>query len=310
MTSGNTSDYAEKDHVSSFTFPATAPVVILQPPPAAASPPDLSTSGDDSGLSSAETSRPQTPQSPKPNTFMLMPEPPVSPAPSTSTSLPPSPSRKASTFRHVRRPSKLSPLNPAQTSHSRVSSTASVPTISENSPPPSSEPASRSTTARLTASLAQHKSPLRNSIIELPSSSTIPPPPPPKSPSRSPEPRTPPILTPARVASPASTPTRIVAKAPYRPGFQPKGVYRPRTDEFNAARRIARDGEPGAGSQKRVERAKLERRLEKLIKLHFSPTKRPELRPRTSSMFSFSSLGDLRGVLTPGRTDRDALRCK
>jgi len=56
--------------------------------------------------------------------------------------------------------------------------------------------------------------------------------------------------------------------APYRPGFQPRGIYRPLTDDFLAIRRSIRDGE-GDGGIKRVERTKLERRLEKLITLHF-----------------------------------------
>lgn len=50
--------------------------------------------------------------------------------------------------------------------------------------------------------------------------------------------------------------------APYRPGFQPKGVYRPLTDEFLEVRRSRRD----VG---RVEQTRSERRLEKLINLHF-----------------------------------------
>ncbi|KAI0693282.1 FYVE zinc finger-domain-containing protein [Cytidiella melzeri] len=58
----------------------------------------------------------------------------------------------------------------------------------------------------------------------------------------------------------ASTPSRTYAS--YRPGFQPKGVYRPRTDEFLEMRRTRSD----VG---RVERTRLERRLEKLINLHF-----------------------------------------
>lgn len=58
----------------------------------------------------------------------------------------------------------------------------------------------------------------------------------------------------------AATPTR--SAAPYRPGFQPKGLYRPRTDEFLETRRTTSD----VG---RVERTRLERRLEKLISLHF-----------------------------------------
>ena len=40
------------------------------------------------------------------------------------------------------------------------------------------------------------------------------------------------------------------------------------TDDFLSARRMKREGE-GEGGMKRVERTKLERRLEKLINLHF-----------------------------------------
>ncbi|KIM87520.1 hypothetical protein PILCRDRAFT_815045 [Piloderma croceum F 1598] len=58
-----------------------------------------------------------------------------------------------------------------------------------------------------------------------------------------------------------TVPTRV--PAPYRPGFQPKGVYRPLTEEFASLRKTYRD----VG---RIERTKLERRLEKLIQLHFS----------------------------------------
>lgn len=63
--------------------------------------------------------------------------------------------------------------------------------------------------------------------------------------------------------------------APYRPGFQPKGVYRPLTDEFLEVRRSRSD----VG---RVEQTRLERRLEKLINLHFGedPDKKPTSRPK------------------------------
>ncbi|KDQ60679.1 hypothetical protein JAAARDRAFT_31656 [Jaapia argillacea MUCL 33604] len=64
--------------------------------------------------------------------------------------------------------------------------------------------------------------------------------------------------TPSRTPAP----TRTSSAAPYRPGFQPKGVYRPLTDEFIEIRNGKRD----VG---RVERTRLERRLEKLIALHF-----------------------------------------
>ncbi|KAH9857082.1 FYVE zinc finger-domain-containing protein [Lenzites betulinus] len=74
-----------------------------------------------------------------------------------------------------------------------------------------------------------------------------------------------PALTPSTSASSTVTAvSRAPARspAPYRPGFQPKGVYRQRTDEFLEARNNSRD----AG---RIERTRLERRLEKLITLHF-----------------------------------------
>lgn len=109
--------------------------------------------------------------------------------------------------------------------------------------------------------------------------------------------------------------------APYRPGFQPRGIYRPLTDDFLAIRRSIRDGE-GDGGIKRVERTKLERRLEKLITLHF-PYHASEM-PRgnstedlrenriPSSFLDFRSLrslnihdaGDLfRGIVTGGLSD-------
>ena len=56
--------------------------------------------------------------------------------------------------------------------------------------------------------------------------------------------------------------------APYRPGFQPGGVRRPLTDDFVALRQAKQEGEGGHGMNK-AERRKLERRLEKLIAIHF-----------------------------------------
>ncbi|KAI0332118.1 hypothetical protein GY45DRAFT_1299787 [Cubamyces sp. BRFM 1775] len=86
-----------------------------------------------------------------------------------------------------------------------------------------------------------------------------------------------PVALPHAASSPAlttststSSTTTVVSRsagrspAPYRPGFQPRGVYRPRTDEFIEARKHSRD----VG---RIERTRLERRLEKLINLHFPP---------------------------------------
>lgn len=132
---------------------------------------------------------------------------------------------------------------------------------------------------------------------------------------------------PSRLNSPSTTSSS--KSAPYRPGFQPKGVYRPLTDEFIARRRSIYDGE-GEGGIARVERTKLERRLEKLIALHFPDLSseriqrdhdkegRPGLVPlgrenrRASSFFDFQSLkgmnfydaGDLwRGVITSSLGD-------
>jgi rabenosyn-5 len=96
-----------------------------------------------------------------------------------------------------------------------------------------------------------------------------------------------------------SSPRRL---APYRPGFQPLGVRRHLTDDFLEIRRIKRDGE-GPGDMKRVERTKLERRLEKLIILHFPEREheekpRPGPRPlangnRRASIFDFGSLKNM-----------------
>ncbi|KAK2467011.1 hypothetical protein APHAL10511_001269 [Amanita phalloides] len=84
--------------------------------------------------------------------------------------------------------------------------------------------------------------------------------------------------------------------APYRPGFQPKGLYHSRTDTFLSIRCRHRDGE-GPATTKRVERTKLERRLEKLISLHFYnipsldlPAKQDGQTWRLSSSFDLESL--------------------
>jgi rabenosyn-5 len=51
-----------------------------------------------------------------------------------------------------------------------------------------------------------------------------------------------------------------VGTAPYRHGFQPKGVYGMRTDEFMELRRAKREAA-------KIEDRRLERRLEKVRKL-------------------------------------------
>jgi len=67
----------------------------------------------------------------------------------------------------------------------------------------------------------------------------------------------------------------IGRRTAYRPGFQPKGTYRVRTDEFAAARGRKKDGKSGSSSIKAGEESKartelesqrLERRLEKVRK--------------------------------------------
>nr|VWP00805.1 Zinc finger protein 58 [Ganoderma boninense] len=100
---------------------------------------------------------------------------------------------------------------------------------------------------------------------------------------------TPTTSTSSALPSAPRTPAR--SPAPYRPGFQPKGVYRPRTDEFLEARNQSRD----VG---RIERTRLERRLEKLINLHFPPpgqqkTEALETRPVKQENRRASSFWDL-----------------
>ncbi|KAJ6488565.1 FYVE zinc finger-domain-containing protein [Mycena vitilis] len=139
-----------------------------------------------------------------------------------------------------------------------------------------------------------------------------------------------PTSGPAPPSPSASTPPRQ-ASAPYRPGFQPKGVYRPRTDEFIAHRK-AHAVSAGYAS---AERTKLERRLEKLIALHFPDERksstgvgrRPGIAPtmtpnrRASSFFEFdlkSMLGggggkeDVRSAeqrITPWQDDSSVTKC-
>ncbi|EIW85440.1 hypothetical protein CONPUDRAFT_135191 [Coniophora puteana RWD-64-598 SS2] len=68
--------------------------------------------------------------------------------------------------------------------------------------------------------------------------------------------------TPSMPLPGVAPPGKARTTAPYRPGFQPKGVYRPRTDAFIEARNAHLD-------EARIERTKLERRFEKLVTLHF-----------------------------------------
>ncbi|KAI0082788.1 hypothetical protein K474DRAFT_1654961 [Panus rudis PR-1116 ss-1] len=225
----------------------------------------------------------------------------------TTSPRPASTTRKVSTFRHVplrpsstRPPSVSSPLRPPGThartasnissssrhlgatpeAHSRASSTTTTPMLAGNDRTlpiiPSMDLNNQHPAHHLDHPIRASTSPPAATFVAPPprtSSLAIPPAPPPKAVS--------PTLTASQTsqsqtqtpysASPASssvslpaTKQPVRALAPYRPGFQPKGVYRPRTDEFLEARRVSRD-------KGRVERARLERRLEKLINLHFPP---------------------------------------
>lgn len=191
-------------------------------------------------------------------------------------------SKKASTFRRVPlskpTPHPSSPLGPNRPtpSHSRVTSISSVPQLPLNgtqssfdSPATVPSPQTfQSSQSNIRGSPTSRQStPLPNATFHNPSPSTISmrsPVDTSSSPSSSPTVFTKPSAgRPSDGPPPFTKPTR--SSAPYRPGFQPKGVYRPLTDSFIALRRLKRDGD----GKKRVERTKLERRLEKLITLHF-----------------------------------------
>ncbi|KAG9225965.1 hypothetical protein CCMSSC00406_0006413 [Pleurotus cornucopiae] len=139
--------------------------------------------------------------------------------------------------------------------------------------------------------------PARGSSLNQTSSTPPPPPPPPAQLQSRPSSSSTPISSAPTSPRPAmsSLPSRI--QAPYRPGFQPKGVYRPRTDEFFDARREAHN----SGSL-RIERTKLERRLEKLIALHFPEKEeqhalqRPSAGNHRRSSFFDLDLSDLKSM--------------
>ncbi|KAL5529681.1 hypothetical protein ACEPAG_5666 [Sanghuangporus baumii] len=97
------------------------------------------------------------------------------------------------------------------------------------------------------------------------------------------------------VTSVPSTPTSTgTHKAVYRPGFQPKGVYRPLTDEFLALRKHARD-------RGRIELTRLERRFEKLVDLHFSPPKAGE---EDAAIKGKEKSSNGSGIMAPGLVRR------
>jgi rabenosyn-5 len=235
--------------------------------------------------------------------------------------------RKTSTFRHVpsrvaQSPSVPSPLSTGKDNsrpvsqpsrildpskpHRPLSRLSTVTVLGDSSQVPSSQDVAVGRTAASSqpaSDINQSHRRTASETIEGSSPTVLRPVPVRKTPSSSPTP------TPAVSASPVTssspsltrTTTPVRPSAPYRPGFQPKGVYRPLTDEFLEVRRSRRD-------TGRVEQTRLERRLEKLISLHFGEdadkrtTARPKQARRMSSIWELDirSMGpsDLwRGVI-------------
>ncbi|KAI0673024.1 FYVE zinc finger-domain-containing protein [Trametes maxima] len=335
----------EPDPSSRPSYVTPTPTV---PPPAATPSPALSPTPPSPAVTLPPSPSPRPPQvsSPKANGKAVA-QPPPTAGPSTPSLAPSdrpiaSP-RKSSTFRHIRPPSTRqampsSPLRPAGT-HARSSSTATA------SPrPPESrlhESASGISSAVSTPNMPAHDRALPpipafelHSQVSTPRSSVYSPSPAPSTPAAAPvvppprasslavSPPQQPISLPHAASSPALTPTASASStvtstsrasgrtlAPYRPGFQPRGVIRPRTDEFIEARNHSRD----AG---RIERTRLERRLEKLINLHFpAPGQhkqevsepRPTQQSRRASSFWDIDFSDLKNK-SAGELWRDVLQ--
>ncbi|KAF7295356.1 FYVE-type domain-containing protein [Mycena indigotica] len=258
-------------------------------------------------------------------------EPPSSPAASSSTALPDDKPRKTSTFRRVpRAPRTPLPSSPLAGGHTRTISSSSLglpaarsPLVAEHSQRPasvfaesslSSSPSRPSPLPSLVEN-RRHSTPLNADAVAATLATTVVPPQrtsslQPTSPasisrassatisrqtSPSPAPPSPSALSPP-------TPPRQTS-APYRPGFQPKGVYRPRTDEF-IAHRQAHAVSAGYASS---ERTKLERRLEKLISLHFpnEAKRRPGMLPQATQSRRASSFFDIdiKSILSGGKED-------
>ena len=251
----------------------------------------------------------------KSTTFRYVPlRPPVNSAPRTS-----SPLRPPGTNNRNASVSSSSPLAPAR--HFDQSEQF-IPSISPKLQPSTSNTSTSSitTASELAISPQIAKTEYENTRHQQPASikipvdqpvrppqrtSSLPPPPPPASTKPIPPSPTTSSVT-SRVQSPVpsalststSTSTPVSYKTVYRPGFQPKGVYRPLTDDFIACRKRVRD-------TGRIELTRLERRFEKLIDLHFSPddphsslkgkekpSPAPSISRRASSFFE--DLGDLK----------------
>ncbi|XP_006458227.1 hypothetical protein AGABI2DRAFT_115236 [Agaricus bisporus var. bisporus H97] len=178
---------------------------------------------------------------------------PVAPAPSTSSAT--LPLRKASKFRHI------SPKTRSDTLHSRTTSGPSSPlhrALPAATHPNQSEP---QLTTRSSATPFLSPSVSERALPPIPIQ-------PVSSPSPTPSPTTSRTNNTAKLPLTSPGVPRSL-RLPYTPGFQPKGFSRYLTDKFLALRKTKRNGTDADGSAQRVERNKLERRLEKLIDLHF-----------------------------------------
>ncbi|KAI0065423.1 hypothetical protein BV25DRAFT_1821825 [Artomyces pyxidatus] len=327
-------DLPEEHDTGSSQRPVSADMVPqIRFPPASPSPSEPA-----SPASARDTHFP----SPKPPngglSFVANAEPSLPSSSKDAAPLPkptPLPTRRTSTFRHVPSrntsvPSSPSPLRPD--SHLRTSSIASR---QFDLAKPKAEPRSRLSSTAVARTPSGESQPQSNGSSRFSTPSTSPQPPQKEAPHiqiqrassgasdipRRVDSMTQPPIPPLKTSSPTITPanltpvtspsastpntrsgTPVRSPAPYRPGFQPKGVYRQLTDEFLEARRTRRD----IG---RIENTRLERRLEKLINLHFGKDaeKRATVRPRQvkrmSSIFELDirnmAPGDLwRGVVT------------
>ena len=306
--------------------------VVIVPPGSATSPlTPAPTPSSSSGLTTKvvpveRTASSLSQPSSVPATPLSSTTPPVmvpndSPTASSSTSSSPTSTRtrKTSTFRHVPARGAQTPIVPSTLSLGKDSRTNSLPSrsldLNKSHRPhsrlstvtfpgdPSQAPASQDVPVGGTRAVAQSQSDANrldrrttSDATEGPSPTVLLPILVQRTPSSSQSP------TPAASASPVTSPspsltrtsTPVRSTAPYRPGFQPKGVYRPLTDEFLEARRSRRD----IG---RVEETRLERRLEKLINLHFGEDaeKRAPARPKQAKRMSSIWELDIRSM-APG----------
>ncbi|KAH7908589.1 FYVE zinc finger-domain-containing protein [Hygrophoropsis aurantiaca] len=335
MTNGSTPESSPPEVSPTSTKVASPPPTHepLQDTPPAPSLPNGNANGKNKAVdleppaaSASQSSSQSTGKSRKTTTFRRIP--------ATRSPLPSSPLRPPGTLpkTQTQKPAQSQPPIQSQPSpHSRTSSaSSSIRQFDVPRPPPVHHRVTSLTSVHST--IDEDKPFVAPAPIHPPprgSSMLAPPPPPPKTSSPamtsaqsslapspvsqnlspSPSPST------SRAASTSGntfTPTpppSTRSAAPYRPGFQPRGLYRPRTDDFFAARRAKVD-------EGRVERTKLERRFEKLINLHFpeegrEETKRPVEQRRSSSIFEldFRNLSSLdAGELWKGVVQSQALQ--